>query len=188
MRELGRALLIFIVLSVGTGIVYPFAITGLSQAVFPEKANGSLIAVGDRVVGSKLIGQSFTGPRYFHGRPSAIEKPYDAGNSGGSNFGPGNRKYLEQVEGRVKLVRGENGVRPDTPVPADLVLASGSGLDPHISIEAAFVQAPRVARQRGLPEEEVRRMIAGMAEGRYSGQARVNVLELNLTLDKGRAK
>lgn len=188
MRELGRGILIFVVLSVVTGLIYPFVITGLSRLLFSKQANGSMITIGDRVAGSKLIGQSFTSPRYFNGRPSAIEKPYDASNSGGSNFGPTNKKYLEQVEGRVTQVRNENGMSTDVALPADLVLASGSGLDPHITVESALLQVQRVAKARGLSEEDVKGLITKTAEGRYWGPARVNVLELNLALDDLRAK
>ncbi len=186
MRELGKALLIFVVLSIGTGLVYPCAVTALSQLLFARQANGSLIAVGGKVVASRLIGQEFTGPGYFHGRPSA--NGYDASNSGGSNFGPTNRKYLDQVRERVKQVRNENGLGVDTPVPADLVLASASGLDPDIAIEAALLQVPRVARARGMAEDDVRRLVAGMTEGQYWGHQRVNVVELNMALDESRKR
>jgi len=143
MKESVRALLIFLVFSVAAGIAYPLGITGLARLFFKEKATGSLVTDQGRAVGSALIGQKFTGARYFHGRPSAND--YDAANSGGDNFGPANRKYLEEVAGRVKKTRSENGLGPDAPVPADLVLASASGLDPHISPEAAS------SRRLGLP-------------------------------------
>jgi len=181
-RELGRCFFIFIVLSVLSGLVYPFVITGLSQLFFSSQANGSMVIVGSTVKGSRLIGQSFTSLKYFHGRPSAIEKPYDAGNSGGSNYGPSNDKYLQEVDGRIKQVRNQNGMSADAAIPADLVLASASGLDPHISLEAALLQAPRVAKARGLPEENVKRLVATTAEGLW-GPTRVNVLDLNLALD-----
>ncbi len=181
--QLRRCILVFAVFFVGCGFVYPLAITGLSQLAFSDKANGSLITVGDGVVGSRLIGQNFESRKYFSGRPSAIEKPYDATNSSGSNFGPTNKKYLEKVQGRVAQVRSENGIGPDVPLPADLVLASGSGLDPHISVQAARLQAPRVAEARGLAERDLERVIDQMAQGQYWGPRRVNVLELNLALD-----
>jgi potassium-transporting ATPase KdpC subunit len=183
MKELGRALLIFVVLSIGTGLVYPFVVTGLSQMLFSRQSNGSLILTNGETKGSRLIGQSFTSPKYFHGRPSAMEKPYDASNSGGSNSGPTNKKYLERVEGRIREVRKENGMSADAAVPADLVLASGSGLDPDISTDAAFVQIPRVARERGMSEAEVRDLVIETAKGRYWGHERVNVVELNMALD-----
>lgn len=187
MRELGRCVLIFVVLSVVTGLAYPFAITGLSQLLFSREARGSMVIVGDRVVGSNLIGQNFSSQKYFHGRPSALETPCDASNSGGSNYGPTNKKYFEQVADRIQQVRIENGLSPHVAVPADLVLASGSGLDPHISLEAALLQAPRVAKARGLSEEEVKRAIAKSVEGRW-GRKRLNVLGLNRALDALPAK
>jgi potassium-transporting ATPase KdpC subunit len=183
MKELGRALLIFVVLSIGTGLVYPFVVTGLSQLLFSRQSNGSLILANGKTKGSRLIGQSFTSPKYFHGRPSAMERPYDASNSGGSNSGPTNKKYLEQVEARIRQVRNENGMSADAAVPADLVLASGSGLDPDISTDSAFVQIPRIARARGMSETEVRDLVIDAAEGGYWGHERVNVLELNMALD-----
>ena len=141
------------------GLAYPFAMTGISQLFFREKANGSLVVSDNRVVGSSMIGQNFSHPKYFHGRPSALEKPYDASNSGGTNFGPSNAKFLEKVGQRIEKVRKKNGLDPAVPVPADLVLASASGLDPHISVEAAMLQVPRVAKARGLAESEVEDML-----------------------------
>jgi len=181
-RELGRCVFIFVALSILSGLAYPFIITGLSQLFFSAQANGSMVVVGSTVKGSRLIGQSFTSLKYFHGRPSAIEKPYDASNSEGSNYGPSNDKYLQEVDARIKQVRHENGMSADAAIPADLALASASGLDPHISLEAALLQAPRVARARALPEESVKRLVATTAEGLW-GPTRVNVLELNLALD-----
>ena len=130
MKAFVRALLLFILFSVVTGLAYPLLITGLCQLIFPHKANGSLIVASGKIVGSNLIGQSFTSPKYFIGRPSAIEKPYDASNSGGSNFGPSNAKFLEEVGKRIGKVRQENGLRPGASVPADLVLASAVDLTP----------------------------------------------------------
>ena len=186
MRAFVRTLLLFILFSVVTGLAYPFLITGLSQLIFPHKANGSLIVVSGKIVGSNLIGQSFTSPKYFNGRPSAIEKPYDASNSGGSNFGPSNAKFLEEVGKRIGKVRQENSLNPGAPVPADLVLASGSGLDPDISLDAAMIQVPRVAKARNLPEAQVRETVEKLAETSFlglAGQKRVNVVQLNLALD-----
>ena len=186
MRAFKRALLLFIFFSVLTGLAYPFFITGLSQLIFPYRANGSLIIAKGTTVGSDLIGQSFTSAKYFNGRPSAIEKPYDATNSGASNFGPSNAKFLEEVGKRVEKVRRENGLRAEQSVPADLVLASGSGLDPHISLEAAMIQVPRVAQARKLAEAQVRETVKKLAEEPFlglAGQERVNVVQLNLALD-----
>lgn len=182
MRELRQALFVFIVLSLVTGLAYPLFVTGLSQAFFAKKANGSLIVVGGKVVGPELIGQKFSGPRYIHGRPSAND--YDAANSGGSNFGPANGKYLKEVAARIEKVRAENGLSSEQVVPADLVLASGSGLDPDISLESALLQTARVAKARGLPVEKVVHTIRLLAKPIHpGGLTRVNVLKLNLTLD-----
>jgi potassium-transporting ATPase KdpC subunit len=183
MKEFKRAALVFLVFSIITGLAYPLIITGLSQTFFPYKANGSLVRVGDRTVGSELVGQKFSSTRYFHGRPSAND--YDASNSGGTNFGPASEKYLAEVVGRIKAIRTENGLSSEASVPADLVLASGSGLDADISLEAAVLQAPRVARARGLPADRVMNTVQTMAEHVYpKGWARVNVLKLNLALDR----
>jgi potassium-transporting ATPase KdpC subunit len=187
MREFTRAILIFVTMTVLFGLAYPFAMTGVSQLLFPQKANGSIIVLDKRVVGSSLIGQNFTGPKYFYGRPSALEKPYDASNSGGTNFGPSNTKFLQEVGKRIEKVRKENLLDPGAPVPADLVLASASGIDPHISVEAAMLQAPRIARARGLQEQEVQNLIANHVEGPlfgFFGGKRINVLRLNLSLDE----
>ena len=187
MRAFGRALLFFILFSVLTGLAYPLFITGLCQLIFPHKANGSLIVAGGKIVGSDLIGQNFTSPKYFSGRPSAIEKPYDASNSGGSNFGPSNAKFLEEVGKRIGKVRQENGLQSRTrPFPRIWYLASGSGLDPHISQDAALIQVSRVAKARNLPEAQVRETVEKFTESPFLGLAdgkRVNVLKLNLALD-----
>ena len=173
------------------GLAYPFAMTGISQFLFRQKANGSLVMSGNRAVGSSLIGQNFSHPKYFHGRPSALERPYDAGNSGGSNFGPSNAKFLEEVGKRVEKARKENILDPGMPVPADLVLASASGLDPHISVEAAMLQVPRIAKTRGLQESEVQDALQKTAEGPlfgFLGNGRINVLRLNMSLDERRSR
>ena len=141
MKDLLRSLLTFIIMSLLTGLAYPFIITGISNVTMPQKALGSLIISKNRVIGSVLIGQNFSGTAYFHGRPSALEKAYDASNSGGSNAGPSNKKFLEDVSGRIKKARAENGLEHVASVPADMVLASASGLDPHISIETAVLQS-----------------------------------------------
>ena len=166
--------------------VYPLVSWGLAQAFFPGKANGSLILNHGAVAGSGLIGQKFSGPSYFHPRPSSAGEGYDAGQSGGSNLGPLSKTLIEAVRRRVAEYREENGLADGTPVPADAVTASGSGLDPHISPENARLQAPRVARARGLSVDEVLARVRASTEGRtlgFLGEPRVNVLELNLALD-----
>jgi K+-transporting ATPase ATPase C chain len=175
-----------IVLTAITGVAYPLLVTGIAQFAFPEKANGSLIEKDGKVLGSSLIGQPFADPKYFWSRPSATSPmPYNGGSSSGSNQGPTNPALKEAVEGRVKALR-ETGGDPSKPVPVDLVTASGSGLDPHISPAAAEYQATRVAKQRGIAEEKVRSLIESHTEGRtfgFLGERRVNVLVLNLALD-----
>lgn len=169
-----------------TGIVYPMAVTGIGQMLFPHQANGSLIEVNGQVVGSELIGQSFTDPKYFWGRPSATAPfPYNASASSGSNLGPANPALEQAVRQRIESLRSADP-KNDLPIPVDLVTASASGLDPHISVAAALYQARRVARERGLSEAQIRLLIARYAEGRQMGvlgEPRVNVLMLNLALD-----
>lgn len=181
-----RTLFLFILFSVLTGLVYPFLITGLCQLIFPDKANGSLIVANGKTVGSNLVGQSFTSAKYFSGRPSPLEKPYDASNSGASNFGPSNAKFLEEVRKRIGKTRQDNSLNADASVPAELVLASASGLDPHISLDGAMIQVPRVAKARKLPEDQVREIVDKLVETPFlglTGQKIVNVVQLNLTLD-----
>lgn len=178
------AIAITIALTVLLGIVYPLAVTGIAQIIFPGKAQGSLIQEGGRVIGSKLIGQPFAGPGYFHSRPSAAGAGYDATASSGTNLGPTSRKlFEEQVKERADRLRAAN---PEAEIPADLVTSSASGLDPHITPAAARFQLPRVARERGLSEDEVWRLVLEHTEDRqlgFLGEPRVNVLELNLALD-----
>jgi K+-transporting ATPase ATPase C chain len=195
LRQLRPALVLLIVMTLLTGLVYPLATTGIAQWLFPRQAAGSLIEKDGKIIGSELIGQNFTDPKYFHGRPSAttdtdpndpaktVPAPYNAANSGGSNLGPTSKSLMDRISGDVALLRKEN----DKPVPIDLVTSSGSGLDPHITPAAALFQVPRVARARNLPEDELRALVARHTEDRLLGvlgEPRVNVLRLNLALDE----
>jgi len=182
-KNLLIALWFTLVTTVMFGVLYPLAITGLAQVLFPYRANGQLIERNGKIVGSKIIGQSFSGPGYFHSRPSAAGTGYDATASTGSNLGPTNNTLLDRVKADVQKAQAEN---PSAPVPVDLVTASGSGLDPHISPAAAEFQIPRVARERKISEAELRALVQKLTEGRQFGifgEPRVNVLELNLELD-----
>lgn len=180
------ALTLFVALSIITGLVYPLAVTGIAQLAFTDAANGSLIVRDGRTVGSELIGQSFRDPRNFWGRPSATSPmPYNAANSAGSNQGPGNTALAEAVRARIEALRNADPGNT-APIPADLVTASASGLDPHISRAAAYYQVARVARLRGLPVERVRALVDGHTQHPmlgFLGEPRVHVLRLNLALD-----
>ena len=183
LKNLKISILMTIVTTILLGVVYPFAVTALAQLIFPHQANGELIIRDGKIVGSRLIGQPFSSPGYFRSRPSAAGNGYDAGNSGGSNLGPTNKMLIDRVNGDVQKLQAEN---PNMPVPIDLVTTSASGLDPHISPEAAAFQIPRVARERVMPENDVRALVEKHTEGRqlgFLGEPRVNVLELNLDLD-----
>jgi K+-transporting ATPase ATPase C chain len=195
-REIRPAIVVLLALTLITGLAYPLAMTGIAQAIFPNQAQGSLVERDGAVVGSALIGQQFTSDRYFHGRLSAttapdpndstktVPAPYNAANSGGSNLGPSNKALIDRVRGDMEALKKEN---PSMPVPADLVTTSASGLDPDISPEAALFQVPRVAKARNLPEDHVRQLVTDSTQGRLLGllgEPRVNVLQLNLALDK----
>jgi K+-transporting ATPase ATPase C chain len=182
-KHLVTSILMTVVTTVLLGIIYPFVVTGLAQLIFPRQANGSMITSNGTLIGSRLIGQPFSSPGYFRSRPSAAGTGYDAGNSGGSNLGPTNKMLIDRMNGDIQKAQAEN---PGTPVPMDLVTTSGSGLDPHISPEAAAFQVPRIARERGISEADVSALVANHTEGRqlgFLGEPRVNVLELNLDLD-----
>jgi potassium-transporting ATPase KdpC subunit len=195
-KEIRPAIMLLIALTLITGLAYPLAMTGIAVTLFPRNAGGSLIERNGKVVGSTLIGQEFKSERYFHGRPSAtlgpdpadpsklVAQPYNAANSMGSNLGPTNKALAARVEEELNRLKQEN---PGVPVPIDLVTTTGSGLDPDISPEAAFFQAPRIAKTRGLSEERVRQLIEAHVEQRVLGvlgEPRVNVLLLNLALDQ----
>jgi potassium-transporting ATPase KdpC subunit len=182
-RHLSTALLYTIVTTVLFGVLYPFVVTGLAQVLFHDKANGQLLYKDGQLVGSRIVGQSFTAPQYFHSRPSAAGNGYDAANSGGSNYAPTNKKLIDRVAGDVAAYQPEH---PGTEVPIDLVTASASGLDPDITPAAAEFQVARVARERHLPEDTIRKLVSGHTQGRqlgFLGEPRVNVLLLNLDLD-----
>ena len=195
MREIRPAIVLVVILTLITGLVYPLAMTGIAEAIFPKQAQGSLVEVDGKVVGSALIGQEFTSDKYFHARLSAttapdpndssktVPAPYNAANSGGSNLGPTNKALVDRVRTDVDKLKAEN---PSAPVPVDLVTTTGSGLDPHITPEAALFQVPRVAKARNLPEDRVRELVNANVEGRLLGllgEPRVNVLALNMALD-----
>jgi K+-transporting ATPase ATPase C chain len=188
MKSLIRpAISMFVALTVITGVAYPLVVTGIAQAVFPDQANGSLVTKNGKVVGSSLIGQNFSDPKYFWGRPSATSpQPYNGAGSSGSNQGPLNPALADAVKARAEALRAADPGNT-APVPVDLVTASGSGLDPHISVAAADYQSLRVARARNLPPAQVQALVAEHTEGRLLGllgEARVNVLALNLALDR----
>ena len=198
LREIRPAIVLVVALALITGLIYPLAMTGIAQVLFPRQSNGSLIEQNGKIVGSALIGQQFSGAGYFHGRPSAttapdpndatktVAAPYNAANSAGSNLGPTNKALVERVKADVEKLKEEN---PNGTVPIDMVTTSGGGLDPHITPEAAIFQAPRVAKARGLPEARVLQLIGEHIDGRvlgFIGEPRVNVLALNMALDRAK--
>jgi potassium-transporting ATPase KdpC subunit len=187
LKHLRTSIIAIIVFTCLTGILYPLAVTGLAQLMFPGKANGSLIQKDGKLLGSELIGQPFSDPKYFWSRPSGTGPfAYNAGASSGSNYGPINQAFLDGVQKRIQDLKAADP-QNSKPIPADLVTASGSGLDPHISVAAALYQVSRVARNRGVSEERVRSLVNQYTEGRqlgFLGEPRVNVLQLNLALDE----
>jgi K+-transporting ATPase ATPase C chain len=200
LKEIRPAIIILILLTLITGLAYPLAMTAIAGVIFPKQAAGSLVERDGKVVGSALIGQEFKNEKYFHGRPSAttapdptdstktVPAPYNAANSGGSNLGPTSKALNDRVKEDVEKLKAEN---PNGTVPIDLVTTSGSGLDPDISPEAALFQVPRVARARNMPEDRVRQLVSENTAGRLAGllgEPRVNVLELNLALDRAASK
>jgi K+-transporting ATPase ATPase C chain len=200
LQELRPAVVLIVLFTIITGLIYPLAVTGVAQVLFPKQANGSLVEADGKVVGSSLIGQAFADERYFHGRVSAtsapdpndatktVDQPNNAANSAGSNLGPTSKALLERMASEVETRKGQNA---DAQVPTNLVTASGSGLDPHISPAAALFQVPRVARARNMPEGRLRQLVEQHVEGRslgFLGEPRVNVLALNMALDRAAAQ
>ena len=187
-KQIISALRLLILLTVVTGIAYPLAMTGVAQAIFPELANGSLVYVNDKPTGSILLGQNFTTAKYFHSRTSSAGTDgYDAAGSSGSNLGPTSKKLVDTVKDNIEKVRSENQLEESVSIPSDLVMASASGLDPDISPEAAYLQVNRIANERGISENEVRRLVTSHVQVRqlgFLGAERVNVLALNMALDR----
>lgn len=182
-KELKRAIIIFGTLALVLGIVYPLVITGISQVAFPYQANGEMIKVNGTIIGSELIGQNFEGSQYFQGRPSAID--YNASTSGGFNYGPTNQKLIDRVNETINEIKTNNNLTANTTIPADMVLASGSGLDRYITVESALIQVPRIAKTRNINESVIKDLIQKTEETPFPGigQPIVNILKLNIALD-----
>jgi potassium-transporting ATPase KdpC subunit len=182
-KELKSAIIIFGMMAIVLGLIYPLLITGISQAVFPYQANGEMIKVNGNIVGSELIGQNFEGSQYFHGRPSAID--YNASTSGGSNYGPTNQKLIVRVNETINQIKTNNTISANDTIPSDMVLASGSGLDRYISVESAITQVPRIAKARNISESSIKELILKTQESSLPGIGHplVNVLKLNIALD-----
>jgi K+-transporting ATPase ATPase C chain len=200
LKEIRPAIILLVALTLITGLVYPLAMTAIAGVIFPKQAEGSLIEKDGKVIGSELVGQEFKDDKYFHGRPSAttapdpadstktVPAPYNASNSGGSNLGPTSKALNERVKEDLDKLKAEN---PSMPVPIDIVTTSGSGLDPDISLDAALFQVPRVAKARNMPEDRIRALVSENTMGRFAGllgEPRVNVLALNLALDRAAPK
>jgi len=186
-KNLLKSFLLLIIFIVILGLLYPLLVTGISKIIFPAKSAGSLVYSGDKIIGSELIGQNFTGDKYFHPRPSAAGKNgYDPMSSGGSNLAPTNEEFISTVKERLENFKKENNLPDNTIIPADIVTASGSGLDPDISVDSAMLQVERISGARGIPANEIRDLISKNTENRlfgFFGEPKVNVLKLNLLLD-----